>query len=130
MGTQSTTQSEDPSTTLTAKISQKPISNQTRCPICELSLIGGNILCNPENVEICSFNQVCQLNIRQRGENVIAVESGCKERTACFNEKRQNGENYRTNTSILNQCRPYIQHDTPSYCRQCCDGPNCPQKIK
>merc|ERR1712223_578444 len=97
-----TTQSKDPSRALTEKISQKPTSQslitqtvkptsnhlQTRCPICELSLIGGNILCNLENVELCSLNQVCQLNIRQRGDNVIAVESGCKERTACFNEKR------------------------------------------
>ena len=100
---------------------------RTQCPVCELSLVGGKILCS-DRIEFCSSNQVCQLNIRQRGDVVIAVETGCKETAACFNEKQQNGS---FEQSVLNQCRPSMKTgDGPSYCRQCCNGPECVDKIK
>ena len=104
----------------------QPVRNRlTQCPVCELSLVGGKILCS-DQVEICSPSQVCQLNIRQRNNFVIAVETGCKETAACYNEKQQNGS---FEEKVLNQCRPSTRSG-PSYCRQCCDGPQCIQKIK
>ena len=107
----------------------QPIRNigriRTQCPVCELSLVGGKVLCSGK-VETCSSSQVCQLNIRQRDNVVIAVETGCKETAACYNEKQQNGSFQET---VLNQCRPSTRNG-PSYCRQCCDGPDCVRKIK
>ena len=117
-----------PKTTIATTRSQ-PIRNRvkTQCPVCELSLVGGKILCS-DKIEFCSSNQVCQLNIRQRGDVVIAVETGCKETAACYNEKQQNGS---FEQSVLNQCRPSMKTgDGPSYCRQCCNGPDCIDKIK
>jgi len=117
-----------PKTTIATTYFQ-PIRNRmrTQCPVCELSLVGGKIVCSDE-IEFCSSNQVCQLNIRQRGKHVIAVETGCKETAACYNEKQQNDS---FEQSVLNQCRPSMNSgDSPSYCRQCCDGPDCVEKIQ
>ena len=117
-----------PKTTMAATRFQSTRNRiKTQCPVCELSLVGGKILCS-DKIEFCSSNQVCQLNIRQRGDVVIAVETGCKETAACYNEKQQNGS---FEQSVLNQCRPSMEAgDGPSYCRQCCDGPDCVDKIK
>jgi len=117
-----------PKTTMSTTRFQ-PIRNpvRTQCPVCELSLVDGKFLCS-DKIEFCSSNQVCQLNIRQRSDVVIAVETGCKETAACYNEKQQNGS---FEQSVLNQCRPSTQAgDGPSYCRQCCNGPDCVDKIK
>ena len=130
---QTSSQSATEQTTLSSKPTKEtnryqPVRNRrrTQCPVCELSLVGGKILCSNE-IEICSSNQVCQLNIRQRGDVVIAVETGCKETAACYNEKQQNGS---FEQSVLNQCRPSMKSvDSPSYCRQCCNGPDCVEKI-
>jgi len=64
----------------------------------------------------------CELEIRRRDGAIEQINTGCKQREACENNKSQNYESldYTDN----NQCRP-DEDEGPSVCRQCCHANNC-----
>lgn len=64
----------------------------------------------------------CELEIRRRDGAIEQINTGCKQREACENNKAQNyvSLDYTDN----NQCRP-DEDEGPSVCRQCCHSNNC-----
>ena len=64
----------------------------------------------------------CELEIRRRDGSIEQINTGCKQKEACENNKAQNyiSLDYTDN----NQCRP-DEDEGPSVCRQCCHSNNC-----
>jgi len=92
----------------------------TTCPKCQIT--NGQIDCRLSSV-VCRHDQVCSLNMRSRGGQLVKVETQCKEPTTCAIEQNQNG-----NDNQWNQCRPQSGFHISSLCRQCCRG-DCESKF-
>ena len=64
----------------------------------------------------------CELEIRRRDGQIEQINTGCKQREACENNKAQNYVSLENTEN--NQCRP-DEDEGPSVCRQCCHSNNC-----
>jgi len=94
----------------------------TVCPRCQI--INGQIDCRMSSGDVvCRHDQVCSLNMRSRGGQLVKVETQCKEPNTCAIEQGQNG-----NVNQWNQCRPRSGFHISSLCRQCCRG-DCQSKL-
>jgi len=66
----------------------------------------------------------CQIEVRRRDGIIESINTGCKQRQACENNKAQNFPGGEENPTA-NQCRPDVNTEGPSVCRQCCYANNC-----
>merc|ERR1712130_823883 len=71
----------------------------------------------------CNSNQeVCQVHERKRAGAVYRVQSGCKQKQACVNNKKHNFVNADLAYSQMDHCQPDATgKDSQSVCRQCCN---------
>merc|ERR1712176_652438 len=81
------------------------------CPTCKSS---SSLAACFRKQQICSPNQVCDIELRSRSGKIETITMGCKQKYACNMQINQNDD----------QCRPYSKRG-PSVCRTCCSGNKC-----